>query len=97
LKLEIPINILKLISRNKFGFSEKAFNQLFDGRYDLDDLKNSIIYGRLVKKERDETRIASYKFIIIGPAKSGELIYSCGKIINRNGKKYFIITFHEVY
>ena len=95
--MEIPINIIKLISRNKFGFSEKAYNQLFEGRYGLDDLKNSILYGRLIKRERDEIGIASYKYIIIGPSKSGDLIYSCGKIIYRNEKKYFIITFHEVY
>ncbi len=95
--MEIPINIIKLISRNNFGFSEKAYNQLYEGQYDLVDLKNSILYGRLLKKERDEVGVSSYKYVIIGPSKSGKLIYSCGKIIKRNGKEYFIITFHEVY
>jgi hypothetical protein len=95
--MEIPITILKLISKNQFGFSEKAYLQLFDGRFDLLDLKNSILYGRLIKKERDEVSIRAYKYIIIGPAKSGELIYSCGKIIRTNGKEYFLITFHGVH
>ena len=95
--MEIPISIIKLISKNQFGFSEKAFLQLFDGRFDLEDLKNSILYGRLIKKERDEAGASAYKYIILGPSKSGELIYSCGKIIRRNGKEYFLITFHEVY
>jgi hypothetical protein len=45
--MEIPITIIKLISKNQFGFSEKAYLQLFDGRFDLVDLKNSILYGRL--------------------------------------------------
>jgi hypothetical protein len=95
--MEIPITILKLISKNQFGFSEKAFLQLFDGRFDLLDLKNSLLYGRLIKKERDAVSTSTYKYIIIGPAKNGELIYSCGKIIRTNGKDYFLITFHEVY
>jgi hypothetical protein len=95
--MEIPITIIKLISKNQFGFSEKAYRQLFDGRFDLLDLKNSILYGRLIKKERDAESSSAYKYIIIGPSKSGELIYSCGKIIRANGKEYFLITFHEVY
>jgi len=95
--MEIPITIIKLISKNQVGFSEKAYRQLFDGRFDLLDLKNSILYGRLIKKERDAESASGYKYIIIGPSKSGELIYSCGKIIRTNGKEYFLITFHEVY
>jgi hypothetical protein len=97
--MEIPITIIKLISKNQFGFSEKAYRQLFDGRFNLLDLKNSILYGRLIKKERDaeSTSTSAYKYIIIGPSKSGELIYSCGKILRTNGKEYFLITFHEVY
>ncbi len=95
--MEVPLNIIKLISKNKFGFSEKAFGQLYEGRFNLEDLKNSILYGRLVKKERDETGITTYKYIIIGPSKAGELIYSCGKIVRRNETEYLIITFHEVH
>lgn len=95
--MEIPLIIIKLVSRNKFGFSEKAITQLYEGRYNLEDLKNSILYGRLIKKERDETGISNYKYIIIGPSKGGELIYSCGKIFRRNEAEYFIITFHEVH
>lgn len=72
--MEIPLTIIKLASKNKFGFSEKAFDQLYAGRYNLEDLKNSILYGRLIKKERDETGITNYKYIIIGPSKAGELI-----------------------
>ena len=77
--MEIPIAIIKLISKNQFGFSEKAFLQLFDGRFDLEDLKNSILYGRLIKKERDELGIHAFKYIIIGPSKTGELVYSLEK------------------
>lgn len=95
--MEIPLRIIKLVARNKIGFSEKAFNQLFDERYDIEDLKNSILYGRLIKKERNETGISNYKYIIIGPSKAGELIYSCGKIIRRRETDYFILTFHEVH
>jgi len=95
--VEIPLSVIKLVSRNDFGFSNKAYNQLYEGRYDLKDLKNSILYGRLIKKERDKVGVSSFKYVIIGPSKSGELIYSCGKIIKRNGKEFFIITFHEVY
>ena len=95
--MEIPLTVVKLVSRNRIGFSDKAFDQLYAGRYSLEDLKNSILYGRLIKKERDETGITNYKYIIIGPSKAGELIYSCGKIIRRKETEYFIITFHEVH
>lgn len=58
-------------------------------------MQNAIIYGKLIKKERDETGVAKYKYTIIGPALDGDPLYCCGKIRKRrSGEEYFIITFH---
>lgn len=78
------------------AFSAKASRALREGRFSLDDLIGSILNGAVVKKERDETGKARYKYTIIGPALGGRRLYSCGKVIEyEGGKRFFIITFHE--
>jgi hypothetical protein len=93
--MQIPQEIVRLIQQRRYLLSSKARNQLHVGRFSTEDLLNSIIHGQVTKKERDETGKAKYKYTIIGPALSGERIYSCGKIIYLDGKTYFVITFHE--
>ena len=95
--MQVPKKIIALVTRNRIAFSDKAYEQLYDGPFTLDDLKNSILEGRLVKKEKDETGLARYKYIIIGPALSGKYVYSCGKIIKRFQEEYLILTFHEAF
>lgn len=92
----VPRSIKELVQKEQIGYSDKAYDSLLEGLFSLDDLIYSIINGAVVKKERDETRKARYKYTIIGPALGDRLIYSCGKIIEHKGRKqYFIITFHE--
>jgi len=92
----VPEKILSLASRGFIEFSGKGYQQLFDGPYNRSDVQNAIAYGSLVKKERDETGVAKYKYTIIGPALSGDPLYCCGKIRpRRSGEEYFIITFHS--
>jgi hypothetical protein len=93
--MRVPEEIIYLIERDLFLFSQKAEQLLEFGQFSFEDLKHSLLNGYVRKKERDETREARYKYTIIGPARSGEAIYSCGKIVRRQGKQYFIITFHE--
>lgn len=93
--MQVPDEIQYLVNRDCIIFSRKANYFLKAGRFSFDDLKNSLLNGYVRKKERDETGEARYKYTIIGPALSGEEIYSCGKIVRRKGKQYFIITFHE--
>lgn len=91
----LPEQIQKLVSRGLLDFSEKAFRQLFAGIYDEEDIQNAILLGTVIKKERDETGVAKYKYTIIGPSLRGDQIYCCGKIRKKgNGRIYFIITFH---
>ena len=93
--MKVPENIKKLVAAEQLSFAEKAIEQLYRGPFDIEDLKNSILFGTVIKKERDETGIAKFKYVIIGPAISGALVYSCGKVRKRAGQEYFIITFHE--
>lgn len=93
--MKVPDRIRKLVAEEKLSFSEKAILQLYNGPFDIEDLKNSILFGTVIKKERDEMGIARFKYTIIGPAISGALVYSCGKIRKREGREYFLITFHE--
>ena len=92
----VPKTVLQLIRQERILFSKKAWSQILNGMFTLDDLIYSIIHGVLIKKEKDELEQSSYKYIIIGPALSGTPIYSCGKIITHEEKSYFVITFHEV-
>jgi len=91
----IPEKILWLASRDLMEFSGKGYQQIFEGPYNRRDVQNAIAYGKVMKKERDETGVAKYKYTIIGPALSGDPLYCCGKIRKRrSGEEYFIITFH---
>jgi len=93
----VPEKILWLVARGLIEFSGKGYQQLFEGPYNRSDVQNAIAYGKLLKKERDETGAAKYKYTIIGPALSGDPLYCCGKIRQRrSGEEYFIITFHGV-
>ncbi len=91
----VPNQIIGLVKDHQVLFSAKARHQLDTGTFDTDDLIHSVLYGEVVKKERDEQRAARYKYTIVGPSRSGMTIYSCGKIVNLFEKNYFIITFHE--
>lgn len=91
----VPEKILWLVSRGIIEFSGKGYQQLFNGPYSRRDVQNAIALGNVIKKERDETRVAKYKYTIIGPALNGDPLYCCGKIRKRSsGEEYFIITFH---
>jgi len=91
---EVPDQITNLVKDHQVLFSVKARHQLDIGAFDSDDLIHSVLYGKLVKKERDERKASHYKYTIIGPSRSGTHIYSCGKIVSLLEKAYFIITFH---
>jgi len=93
--MRIPAEIIYLVEHDFVLFSQKAEHLFEIGRFSFEDLKHSLLNGYVRKKERDETGEARYKYTIIGPARSGEAIYSCGKIVHRQRKQYFIITFHE--
>lgn len=92
---DVPEQIINLVKQHRVIFSSKARHQLDVGIFDSDDLIHSVLYGKLVKKQRDEYRASRYKYTIVGPSCSGSSIYSCGKIINLLQNTYFIITFHE--
>ncbi|MEK6732533.1 MAG: hypothetical protein AABY55_02815 [Candidatus Omnitrophota bacterium] len=91
----VPNQIINLVKNHQVLFSGKARHQLDIGVFDTDDLIHSVLYGKLVKKERDEQQVSRYKYTIVGSSRSGISIYSCGKMISLFKKAYFIITFHE--
>lgn len=93
---KVPDQIIWLVKDHRVLFSAKARHQLDIGIFDTNDLIHSMLYGEVVKKEKDEQKVVHYKYTIVGPSRSGVTIYSCGKIINLLGKAYFIITFHEM-
>jgi hypothetical protein len=80
--MQTPQEIVRLIQRRRYLLSSKARDQLNMGRFSTEDLLNSIRHGQA-------------KYTIIGPAESGEPLYSCGKIVHLDRKTYFVITFHE--
>lgn len=93
--MEVPQEIKKLIYDKKISFSHKAIRYITESKYSLSDFENAILSGELKKKEKDELNISKYKYTIIGPAKNGNILYTCGKIIELEGKNYFFLTLHE--
>jgi len=93
--MRVPDNIKKLIENDQVFFSWKAETLLENGYYEYEDFVNSILFGDVKKKEKDEKKQSKYKYTIIGPALDGQMIYSCGKIIERDDKHFYVITFHE--
>lgn len=91
----VPKQVKDLVKNRQIIFSGKARHQLDGGKFDTDDLINSILRGKVMKKEKDKQGESLYKYIIVGPSHSGASIYSCGKIAKVLRKNYFIITFHE--
>lgn len=91
----VPKQIVELVKRHQVLLSAKARQQLDVGIFNTDDLIHSILYGEVIKKEKDEQEESQYKYTIIGPSHSRASIYSCGKIVRLLKKTYFIITFHE--
>jgi hypothetical protein len=63
--------MVELVAARRVLFSAKAQRQLDTGRYSIEDLVHSILYGRVRKKERDELRETRYKYTIIGPSVGG--------------------------
>jgi len=84
-----------LVKRHRLLFSGKAAQQLLDGAWTVEDFIHSILHGRVVKRTKDESGVARYKYVVVGPAIDGDPLYSCGKIVERGGQAYFVITFHE--
>ena len=93
--MKVSENICSLIRTNKITFSKKAISYIAQNKYSLIDFKNAVLNGYMKKKEKDETNISDYKYTILGPALNGKELYTCGKIILMDGKKYFFITIHE--
>lgn len=91
----VPESIRRLAAQGNVALSDKAERRLADDGFSFDDLLTSIIEGSVVKKEIDQTGVARYKYVIIGPSLSGRLVYSCGKVVSSNeGQEYFVITAH---
>ena len=93
--MKVPDRIKKLIENDDVVFSWKAEILLESGQYEYEDFINSVLFGEVRKKEKDEKKQGKYKYTIIGPSLDGKMIYSCGKIIERGDKCFYVITFHE--
>ncbi|MBU1121306.1 MAG: hypothetical protein KKF54_01225 [Candidatus Omnitrophica bacterium] len=91
----VPTQLKDLVRSHRVILSEKARHQLDLGKFDTNDLINSILRGKIIKKEKDEQRESQYKYTVVGPSHSGTHIYSCGKVVKLIKKNYFVITFHE--
>jgi hypothetical protein len=90
--------IRELIGAQRYLLTEKAYDLLSQGYFELEDLEHSIEHGTLIKTEKDEIEdsIGNKKYTIIGPDTAGYPFYTVGKIqkVGRS-KKYLVITAHE--
>ncbi len=87
-----------LVADHRYLLSDKAFELLSDGYFELEDLECSIENGTLEKTECDELQdsLGNKKYIIIGPDTCGYLFYSVGKIQSLKGRRiYLVITAHH--
>jgi hypothetical protein len=86
-----------LVATSRYRLSEKAYELLSQGFFELEDLERAIECGTVYKTEKDELKnsVGNKKYIIIGHDTSGYLFYTCGKILKLDGEQeYFVITAH---
>jgi len=91
--------IKKLIERGRYRFSQKVYELIEDGFFDLEDLEHCILTAQEVqKRERDERKEAIHgmKFIILGVDTRGLPFYTVGKVRQGpDGQHYYFITAHQ--
>jgi hypothetical protein len=90
--------IKELVARRDYLLTEKVYELLSQGEFELEDLEHSIQFGRVVKNDFDELKksIGNKKYTIIGRDTHGYPFYSVGKIQRLDGgKKYLVITAHD--
>lgn len=85
-------------ARNALELSGHALDSVLAGELSVDDIQCALLTAtQIAKRERDKEgeAVDGYKYTIIGLARSGLPIYTCGKIVVWiNGKTYFLITAH---
>jgi hypothetical protein len=90
--------IRELVAKRRYLLTEKAYELLSQGYFELEDLEHSIENGTVIKTERDELKnsIGNKKYTIIGPDTCGYAFYTVGKIQKLgHARKYLVITAHE--
>ena len=83
---------------SQYLLTEKAYELLSQGNFELEDLEHSIVNGRVIKTEADELSdsIGNKKYIVIGPDISGYDFYTVGKLQKLEGSRiYLVITAHH--
>jgi hypothetical protein len=90
--------IRELVALRQYLLSEKAYDILSQGYFELEDLEHSIVNGRIIKTEADELNdsIGNKKYIVIGPDICGYEFYTVGKLQKLDGSRiYLVITAHH--
>lgn len=87
--------IQKLVRCSDYLLSGHAREGVEDGEFSMLDIEKSIICGRIIKTENDETdeAIDGKKYVICGLAVDGLAFNTVGKLVEWiDGETYFIIT-----
>ncbi len=90
--------VRELVANGRYLLTEKVYDLLSQGCFELEDLEHSIVHGTVMKTERDELEnsIGNKKYTIIGPDICGYPFYTVGKIQKLSGSRiYLVITAHE--
>jgi hypothetical protein len=90
--------IRELVALREYLLTEKAYELLSQGYFELEDLEHSIVKGKLIKTEADELHdcIGNKKYIVIGPDTGGYDFYTVGKLqILEGSRVYLVITAHH--
>jgi hypothetical protein len=84
--------------RNDLLLSGHALTAVEGGELDVDDIQFALMTAtEISKRERDEFggAVDGYKYTIVGKARGGLPIYTCGKIVEwLDGRTYFLISAH---
>jgi len=87
--------IRTLIRSDNYGFSRHVSDYLDNGEFEVADIENSILNGKLTKAEQDEMHrsVDGKKYTIRGRCKSGLPFETVGKLMESgDGEYYFLIT-----
>lgn len=93
----VPPAILRLVAQERVKFSRKAWQEVQGPFFAVADVLHALLNGVVVKRERDETGQARFKYTVHGPSLGGRTVYCAGKVIaDEDEALFFVITNHWV-
>jgi hypothetical protein len=93
--VDVLVEIKRLVLRRRIAFTEKAAEEMARDDLDEDGVCEAILNAPCITKRLRSTNPATGAkeslYVIVGMTYDGLVIYTKGKILKKNGRKYFYV------